>query len=413
MGKEKTAADVANEKMEEIRKNKASKSEEAAFAEAERIRRGKQGAPPEVTPPKQKTKDELEAEAQKNKEAIRQKAEAEAKENVKLLNTPDDKLDDEQKKKKAALKDQSRQDKVDKRIGGLHSEIQQLKGGKEGDAQKIAELTKEIEDLKTERNPDKEAKAKEAIEKAKQDHANKVIEEDKDKPPEERRDMSDDALNDWLVDNYVKATDWMIKRNMRKEREGKEEDKRISLNKDQTESYKRARKELPKMDIAAVMKRAKELKDAGKSNDEIGDTLAKEMPESALAIMISKEHPEWESKSNAPELIAEEVIKRMKSKDTKPTSENSEKLKKLEKELEELKAERAEELRQKGVDADISSSRKGKPMQGLEKQTELQEKAEAIRKKSGISKEKLAMTIERRKKIPGANTMTKAHYNEE
>ncbi len=417
MAEKKNAADVANEKLEQIRKDKASKNEGAAFAEAERIKAERikkeeeaRGASKVTPPKKEKTKDELEAEAQKNKEAVRQKAETEAAENVKLLNTPDEKLDGEQQKKKATLKDQSKQEKIDKRIGELYSDIQKMKGAKEVDTNKIVELEQKVKELETEKNPDKEAKAKAAIEAAKQDRINKVAEEDKEKSPEERREMSDEAFNDWLMEDYAKASTWLTKREIRRDKESEADKKRMSLSKAQVESYGRARKMLPKLDSKALVERAKELKEAGKSNEEIGKTLSEEMPESALAVLITKEHPEWDDKPNAPELVVAEVVKRMKSKDAAP--EKSEDVKRLEKELEEANAALAEIERQKNADGDIRSSRRGKPM-STEKKTELEEAQDRVRAKAGISVERLKKTLERRKKIPGASKMTKEHHEEE
>ena len=387
---------IAKEVMDKIEKDKKAKAEAKGAVEEK------------STSKKTKEEQDKEAEALKTKEANdkREKADAQSKADKHILETSDDKLNDDEKKRKVFLgkvkskvekevKDKSTQDKINKRIGELTGEIKDLRKDKDSDKEKIAELEKTLADLKAPKDE------KDAIKKAEKERIEKYIEEDKDKSREDKREMSDEELNDWLVEDYVGAQRWMTEQTIRRH----EERRSHGVSQTQQESYKRVIEKNPKMDISKAIERGKELKEQGKTNKEIGNIIGEEFPECAYSFLVLDEHPEWKRMPNGPELVAEEVEKRMKANPPKEKSktEKSEEEKKASAEAEQKKIDEAvsvELKRREETDNGIESTREGN--RDTTPKSDFLKEQERLAKKAGISPERLKAVKERRKTIKGA-----------
>ena len=65
------------------------------------------------------------------------------------------------------------------------------------------------------------AKEKEELKKTETDRINKYLEEDKDKPREERREMSKEELDNWYLEDMPEAQDWVSNRAIRRHEDRK------------------------------------------------------------------------------------------------------------------------------------------------------------------------------------------------
>ena len=410
---QKTQETIASETMERIKKEKeANKSLEVKEAEAKAKKEEEARDASKVTPPKEeKTKEEqeTEAKAQKEKEAIEtiETAEAQVKEDTRILETQDDKLNDKEKVRKVELKKNAAQRKIDKRIGELTSKITILeKSGtaKNGD---IADLKKKVEELKKPPEVDEGAELK----KAEQGRIKKYLEDDKDKPRAERREMTKEELDEWLQEDYVEAQDWMVERKLRRRDETKHDQYKSYMRKKQQESFERSLEKNPKLDVRKVVKRSEALKKEGKSNDAISEAIAEEYPECAMVFIVAEEMPELMRKPNGPELVAEEVGKRMKAKSPKVKKEEEEAEKKKKEDKE--KAAEDTEFDEK-VDAEIERRAKADEAAGIEssragehkeegEKSDIVKTQEKLGKRVGMSAEKLKKARQRIKDREAGN----------
>lgn len=296
------------------------------------------------------------AEAQKAEDA--KTAEAEKQ----LLEAKDEELSDEQKAKKkevVALKETERQaekeSKVQKRIDELVGEIKALKAEKNQDKKRVESLEENLRGLQGtfDRDPDKENAE---IEKLERERLEKYSNEDQDKPREKRRELSKADLEEWLVEDITTASEWLARRELRRDKDRTRDQDQMGKNKGdaetkakvdkiverQAESKARMIVKHPELDVQG---RAAELKAQGKTPDEVRETIWAENPKAKLAAEIIKEDPQkYLLEENAPELIAAEVEKRMggdKDAEAKAAKE----------------AEEDEAKRQADIDAGLRSTR--------------------------------------------------------
>lgn len=325
------------------------------LAKAKKERGEPKGAPPASSPEK-KTKEELEKEAKikADKEKVdaeaKKKADAEAqtKKDEELLSKKDEELNEDDKKRKGELVKGKEKSNTQKRFDELTKKIKLLE--KDSEAGKAAAI--ELADLKKRLNMTPEELFKQKIKEEGSTRITKYTEEDKDKPREERREMTKEELNDWITEDLVEAQEWISKRTLRRQKEEGQDKLTIAQN----QSYQKVLKENPKMDFDKVKERGAALKNEGKTNDEIGTIIAEEFPECAMSFVVANESPHFGSYPNGPELIAKEVKRRLSKVDA--NKEESSKVEKLEKELAELSAENA---RLKGIDVSINSTRTPEP----------------------------------------------------
>lgn len=374
----KTVVDVANEILEAKKATEDGKEAEA------------KGAAAESSSGKEKTEEK--------KETVGGAAEAnaQAEEDAKILDAEDKDLDDTQKARKAELmkvKDkQASQEKLDKRFAELTGKIKDLEKNDEVNKSEIERLSKEKEELEKKLMPPEKKEAEET-KKAEMERVSKYLEEDKDKPLDERREMSDDELDNWLIEEPRKAAEWIADRTLRRAAERHEYKKQKSVESFSEKLGKNAlavEERHPELNIAG---RKAELKKEGKSDEEMWKVILGENDKFRIASEIMKEHPEFTKVVDGPLLMEAELNKRLAKpkEDKKPdlTADEEERLK--------IAREAVEKERQRlaAVDEGLNSSQ-GKEHEAPK--TELEKMQAAIAKKAGISEDRLKKRKEIRSK---------------
>lgn len=385
------------------------------------------------TPPEKKSK-----ESDEGKSTL-EKAEEDQKDLQKILSTKDSELSEEDlaKKKEALSKDKDTrvQEKVDKRIGELVTQLDDLKADKDADKGRIEALEKELNDAKKKQKGEEDVESfADKAAKAEKERVEKYLEEDKDKSREVKREMSKEDLEEWLDEDQVEAHEWMTRRTIRKEREriafkNNHEIQTATENfyEKQAASSSKVWAKHPELNVADRTEEIRselETKAKGEGKDvktesvatainkEIFETLCKENPKYKLCSEIIQEDvknsPDGKSSKyllaeDGAELVMVEMEKRLTKEPKKEEEEegSDEKLsfenkEELDAYIKEQKEE--EEERIKNIDEDISSTRKG----DKSKKTPLQEKQEKLAEMAGLTKEQLDNNIKRRNRIPGA-----------
>jgi hypothetical protein len=251
-----------------------------------------------------KKPDELSEEEKKNREKL--EAEKSAAEEAKL--PPEEKVakrvkEESQKRIDEIINEmKQKDDKTAKQMAVLESELARLK-------EDNAKLSQSIK-------PSPESGPENVIEKKETERIVKYTDEDKSKPREQRREMSDDELQEFLLDDVVGAQRWIARQEARRERERVADERSISVEKKTTEfqrkvaeSNKRVLIRHPELDTE---KRETELKAQGKNPKEIFETLCKENESYRIAFEIVKATPDVLRREDGPELVEKELERRLK-----------------------------------------------------------------------------------------------------
>lgn len=401
------AAEIAIKEAKKIEDNKksleAKTSEEAKKAE-NKDSKEQATKPPEANPVKE--------------------AEDKAKQDEEILSKEESELTDEQKTRKSELlkEKQKSEDKVEERKKEIQKEIDVLISNKKaieaelGDVRKLSERISKLEsELAESKKPKEQEDLATKVKKEQQARIDKYSEEDRSKPREARREMSKEELEDWLLEDLTAATEWMADRSVRRSEEKKEIAKALDKSfdvdvkktaeefiKKQNESLKKLVDRFPK--VVPSKERLAELK--GKSQDEIDKILSDESEEYRLCLDIARSDPKYVSLVNGPELVMEEMEKRLKDKNKSDsiTLTKAELDKKIKEEAE------REIQRRASLDEGITSTG-GKKMETTEKKSEFRIEQERIARKAGIPMDKLDEAIKRREHIPGARFTNRENYD--
>lgn len=333
---EKTASDMAAKKeADRIKSLKPEelKAEEIKAAEAKKIAEEKA-----ILEADEKTLDD--AGKTRKAEALAAKKKRESDEEARILKAKDEDLSDEDRDRKPELikkaheaREAEREANVQKRIDEVIAELKVEKAERSKDKGRIAELDAELKKLKG--VSDKPAVESE-VEKLEAVRIEKYIEEDRSLPKEKRREMDDDELTEWLVEDMVAAQRWLARQENRRERERNADADRLTKKeivnpeadavvKSQSESKVRAAKKYP--DLAKqldIKDRLAELKEEGKTREEAAAILNKERPATKIVAQILREDSDkYLLAENGPEMLIEEVNRRMAkgSKDKGETQE--------------------------------------------------------------------------------------------
>lgn len=287
----------------------------------------------------------------KEAEIKRIEAENQAKKDAELLVKKDEDITDEaDKKRKLELLEKQRkeedtklsteekikriQEASQKRIDEVVNQLKQVEDKTSKDAQLLRQELETLRKEKTELEKKISAPAKDDIivlvEKEEKEKRDKYLQEDKSLSKEDRREMSKDELDDWMLEDQTEAIAWINRREIRRAQEKYQnlatkqlESKTKNLFEKQIQSFSRVLIKHPELDIK---KRKDELKAQGKSEVEIEDILRTENPKYKLSIEIAEKHPEWRTAENAPELLAVEIEKQLGA-----PPDNDEKDKRIEK----------------------------------------------------------------------------------
>lgn len=404
----KTHQEIAKEALDKINKAKADKLSDEAKKKAAEAK----GAAPDSSTEKEKTEEEKALVAQEKAQA--EKDEAILLKDEKLLTA-------EEKTRKQEILDNKKkapkeldEDKVKKRKAEIQAEIDKLISEKkvleevkvQSDKMKqdIAFMQKELDDLKTERGKiDAEKNIPEEqklLKKKEEERVAKYLDEDKELPREQRREMTDDEFQEWELENPRAAYRWDNQQDLRRSRERATDinsQKRDKFVKDflakQEESNTRVIAAHPELDTA---KRERELKAAGKTSEEIQSILCKENEKYRISAEIVQGNPDmYLMKENGPELVAAEMEKRIKNPSPAKKEEDTSEIERLKAELE---AKDAEIARLTGIDETADTTRLPEKKKPDDKKTEFQLKQIAIANKAGISETTLNARIAKRAK---------------
>lgn len=419
-----TVEKIAQDKLSQIKKQKI--EDQRLFDEKKKLE--SKGAP-EDSSTKEKTEEEklkIQKEAEE-KATLVKKLEEQAKDDERVLAAKEEDLSKEDKERRVELikKQEEKlpiedklkrfQESTQKRIDELVSknkEQENLSAKEKADLQKqIADLQSE---LKKSKEPAQQASEAELEKKEVSERIAKYLEEDKALPREQRRELTKEELEDWLLEDMTAAQEWLSERTFRRNQElGKirEEKYKGKFIKEfiskQNASADKTYKVHPELDVT---KRLGELKAEGKSKEEIRKIIFSENPKYKTYLEIFEADPKkYVNAENGPELIVEEMEKRLNLKETpKQDSSTLSEIDKLKKEKEEaekkaLEAE-AELKRIQGLDEGLGVDSEGKPIK-KDQLSEFQQTQLALAKKAGLSPDRLKAAIKRREGIPGASTV--------
>jgi len=332
--------------------------------------------PPEGSSPDQKTAEDkkkeeerLAAEEQKNKAA----------EEKRLLDTPVETLSEEDKKSRKDLielkkteREAKREAKLQKRFDDLTGKIKELESDRGNNAKRVSELTEEIQNLRKQQK-DASGEAQAEAKRIEKERIERHQKEDQDRPREERREMTRDELEEWLVEDIVSANEWIARRELRRNDERRSDSEKArppkpderadqkvrEILKAQTESRVRVEEKHP--ELLEGQKLIDKLRAEGKPNGEIQKIIFEQFPKLKIVTEIVSEDPDkYLLPSNGPELIAEEMERRLNGaqkppekpvqrKEETPDEDETERIKR--------EAAEAERQRQDSVDIGIVSNR--------------------------------------------------------
>lgn len=338
------------------------------------------------------------------------KLEAQAKEDETILASDEKTLDEPKKKRKQELlakkkAEDEKPENLSKKLADLESQLKAEKEARVKDVEAQAALKQQIADLEKKRSqvePDEQA-IKKQLEDANNARVQKYLSEDRDKPREQRREMSKDDLNDWYLEDPVAATEWMQQRTYRRNEEISA-DKTHLYNRKNVDAFVQKQNQsvaklIAKFPGVSPTQRSAELAAQGLNAFQIHETHMKENAEYREAVEIAQSDPKYLTQENGPELVLEEMLKRRgqqqngKAKTVSMTEEE------LKEKLEEAREQ--ERIRLSQVDeSPTSSAAAGKAKE--EKKTAFEKQQEALAAKAGISPERLKAAKERRQRIPGA-----------
>jgi len=354
----------------------------------------------------------VETEKGKGEKSIVEKAEKQAEDDAKILTTKDEEPSEDDKKKKEELvkkksekeePEESPEDKIkreaQKRIDRVIGEIKALKAESQQDKEKIAGLQEKLETLtKPKEKEDKATIVKNLVKQQK----TKFLEEDSNKPREQKREMTKEELDEWLLEDFSEALSWQnnrdYRRNKDKERIVSDLDNAPKKLADefvakQQESLKKLVTRFP--NVMPSKEKLESLK--GKSEEEKHTILSAENEDYAMAIEIATSNSKkYMESADGPEQVMIEMERRKGDSGKRITLTQEE----LEQKIKEASA--AEVQRLTNLDEGITSSGAGRKVENKENKSELKLKQEEIARKAGVSIEDLDSAIKRRETIPGA-----------
>lgn len=364
----------------------------------------------------------VKADAEKAKDEGIKAAEAAAKvkEDERILVADDKTLSEPELSRKAELKEikRKKEESPDEKIRRVQEASQKrideitskLKDTEHKTASQIAKLEADLAEL---RRPKVEGDVQDRIEREESVRVAKYLQEDKAKPREHRREISEDELEEWYLEEPLKATRWVQKNEIRRA------DERKALEAEIKEEELRAKGKTGAEEFIAKQNLSRQklfekypgvnpspevlAKHKGKSRDAIREALCEENEEFRLCTEIVAEDPKkYLETVNGPELLMAEMEKRLAGAAGDEGGSGKIVLSK-----DELNERVEEEIARRAlVDGEgISSSGKGKlkvedKNRGVKSALRLEQ--EKIAKKAGIPIEDLDKTIKRREGIPGA-----------
>ena len=337
-------------------------------------------------------------------------------EEQKLVDMKDDELDDDAKVKKQKVVDKreaKRNTKAEKRINDLITKVKELEESQKTDVtdykQRLDILEAEKKALEERMEAPKSEDSKTILVQLEKDRITQYMSEDSVKPKEQRREMQKDEIDEWLVEDYQEANDWLNRRYDRRKEERIDDENKTKV-KGQAETIIRQQK-LSQVRVTArhrelmpdvINARKEALKLEGKNAVEIQTILCAEIPKykAMRDVMSDKAFMENAGISpDGPEMVEKEMLKRL---DKKPSGGGE-----LEARIAELEdALKAKELKGEPVGTSVGSrTQGGNKVRNEERHNPLLEAEIAKMKKKGLSytKEDHEIAVARRRTIPGVD----------
>ena len=350
------------------------------------------------------------------------KAEAQAKEDERILSANEADLSEKDKERKVQLgeikkkKDESPEEKIkrvqessQKRIDEIKSELLEEKNRANQDRDLIKRLEAELAEVKKSIKP-KEEDAQIVIKRQLDERIAKYVDEDKSKPRAERREMSKEELDEWFLEDPTEASAWINDRSLRRHEEKKEIQESLKSNKGkeladdfvkkQKASFDKLLAKYPRVKLSEARLKEVDAMLTGKNEAEQRAILEKEEPVYLAALDLINTNPKkYLEAVDGPEAAIIELDKKFGQKDTKKTITLTEdELQERIKAATVAEAERIASLEGEGL-----HSTSGKQQTKEVKKTDFELKQLELAQKAGLTEEQLNKANERRKSIPGAS----------
>ncbi len=346
--KDKTS-ELAEQKLAQMEANDKAKAEQKAKEEA------KDASTDKSSTENQKTEEQIKAEE-------KAKADKKTETDTKLLETEDKDLNEEDLAKKQELvkkveeaktpekKLEEWQEKTQKRIDELSGALKAEKEGRKADAQTIEVLESNIANLKgdledsgsIESDADRDAKTAEGL------HA-KMVEEDKDLPREKRREMSNEELEEFLLEDYRAANEWIVERSLRRRDEvsARKQSKEVTTQIDA--NAKKLYDEFPGCNQEDSV--TKLMTEKSMSMGDAVKEVRKENKDFDLMMDIFESDAKFRDPAEGPERVVAEMKKRKETKEETKESYSKE-------EVEQMKKDAIEEEQKRvaGIDVGLTNS---------------------------------------------------------
>lgn len=251
--------------------------------------------------------------------------------------------------------------KVERRIDELVSEIKAEKSARNQDQETIKKLQAELDGLKAKvEKPAQEADKTKKISESEKARIAKYLAEDKELPRNERREMTNKEVEEWIVEDPVEAQEWIADRAARRREERNADLQKMDVDteadtiiKKRAESEKRIIQKHPELDFQA---RAKDLVLSGLSRADAMKQIAKENPKMKVIFEIMAEpgsQDKYAFSADGPELLMQEMETRLAKN---PPAKKQESTEERDARIAAEAAE-AERQRQDSIDAGARSTR--------------------------------------------------------
>ena len=264
-------------------------------------------------------------------------------------------------KAEADAKEGHRKPGAEKRINELVGELKAEKAERIQDREKLKAMEAELAALKAKsEKPAQEADKSKKISEAEKARITKYLTEDKELPREERREMTNDEVEEWIIESPVEAQEWIADRAARRREERNADLQDLDVDKEATAVIKKRdesqKKVLQKHPDLAFESRAKDLVLSGLSREEAMKQIAKENPKMKVIFEIIAEpgaQDKYAFSADGPEQLMQEMERRLeKNPALKAKGTNEDREARIAEE-----AAEAERQRQASVDSAARSTR--------------------------------------------------------
>lgn len=372
--------------------------------------------------PEEKTKGSKEPESKQESGKKSDDAEKQAQKDTELLDKKDEELSDEEKERKAEIlkgkepkKEESAEEKLkkwqentQKRIDMLMSELKAERARGKQDAEKIAALEGQLTEQRTELDKTQGKSPEDLAKKNIEEQNAKYLEEDKDKPREERREIDKEELDEWFMEDPAAATEWIQERTLRRHKDKEAEIEKLTkkegpkkpaddVQKQQKESFNKLVGKFP--EIGEMVKKGQSLLQEGKSRQEVDQILSKESEQYSLFSEVLGSDEKFLKAPNGPELVMQEMTKRLSDKNEKETY-SAEEVEKMKQDAIEAERQRLEQ-----VDTGAGTSTAGAGSKGSSKMSKDPMYQEGLKHavKAGMTAEQYESSFKRNRELQARN----------